>query len=249
MSVPLDDVVAFLDGKLETEKFDEEASNGLVLRSSERVSRVACAVNTSFHAIARAKFTDCDLLIVHHRTWPAIDLELAPQKLDRLKDNGISLYGAHSALDGAAGFGNPDLLAASLGVIVQERFLPYHRGMAGIVGRHDRTFAQLAERMRDILGVPIEAWENVPSCRRVAIATGGAGYTTMLEEARQHGADTYVTGEGSMYTKLYARERGINLIFGSHWATETLGVKALASQLEERFGLPWVFIAEQEDIR
>ena len=94
MSVPLDDIVAFLDGKLETHRFDEEASNGLVLRSSEAVSRVACAVNTSFHAIARAKFTDSDLLIVHHRTWPEIDLDLAPQKLDRLKDNGISLYGA-----------------------------------------------------------------------------------------------------------------------------------------------------------
>ena len=249
MSVPLDDVVAFLDGKLEVHRFDEVASNGLVLRASETVSRVAAAVNTSFHAMARAKFADADLLIVHHRTWPEIDLELAPQKLDRLKDNGISLYGAHSALDGASGFGNPDLLAAALGVIVQERFLPYHGGMAGVVGRHDRTFAQLCERMRDALGEPIEAWENAPTCRRIAIATGGAGSTTMLESARQHGADTYVTGEGSMYTKLYARERGINLIFGSHWATETLGVKSLASQLEERFGLPWVFIAEQDDIR
>ena len=249
MSVPLDDVVAFLDAKLETHKFDEEGSNGLVLRSKETVSRVAAAVNTSFHAITRAKFADADLLLVHHRTWSHIDLDLEPQKLDRLKDNGISLYGAHSALDGAAGFGNPDLLAASLGVIVQERFLPYHGGMAGIVGRHDRTFAQLAERMRDVLGVPIEAWENARTCKRVAIATGGAGNTSMLEEARQHGADTYVTGEGSMYTKLYARERGINLIFGTHWATETLGVKALASQLEEHFKLPWIFIPEQDDIR
>ena len=249
MSVPLDDVVAFLDAKLETHKFDEEGSNGLILRASETVSRVAAAVNTSFHAITRAKFADADLLVVHHRSWPHIDLELAPQKLDRLKDNGISLYGAHSALDGAPGFGNPDLLAASLGVIVQERFLPYHGGMAGIVGRHDRTFAQLAERMRDVLGVQIEVWENAPTCKRVAIATGGAGYTNMLEDARQHGADTYVTGEGSMYTKLYARERGINLIFGTHWATETFGVKALASQLEDRFKLPWVFIPEQDDIR
>ena len=249
MSVPLDDVVAFLDGTLETHKFDEEASNGLVLRSSETVSRVACAVNTSFHAIARAKFTAADLLVVHHRTWPSIDLELAPQKLDRLKDNGISLCGAHSALDGASGFGNADLLAAALGVSVDQRFLPYHGGLAGIVGRHDRTFAQLADRLRDVLGVPVEAWENAATCQRVAIATGGAGYTNMLEEARQHGADTYLTGEGSMYTKLYARERGINLLFGSHWATETLGVKALASQLEEHFGLPWVFIAEQDDIR
>ncbi len=249
MSVPLDDVVAFLDVKLEVHLFDEIASNGLVLGASDTVSRVAAAVNTSFHAISRAKFADADLLLVHHRSWPAIDLELAPQKLDRLKDNGISLYGAHSALDGASGFGNPDLLAAALGVIVDERFLPYHGGLAGVVGRHGRTFAQLSERMRDVLGEPIEAWENTPTCKRIAIATGGAGNTSLLEEARQHGADTYVTGEGSMYTKLYARERGINLIFGSHWATETLGVKALASQLEERFGLSWVFIAEQDDIR
>ena len=249
MIVRLDDVVAFLDAKLEVQKFDEVASNGLVLRAAETVSRVAVAVNTSFHAIARAKFTDADLLIVHHRTWPEIDLDLAPQKLDRLNDNGISLYGAHSALDAAVGFGNSDLLAAALDVAVQERFLPYHGGEAGIVGRHDRTFAQLCDRMRDVLGVPIEAWENAPACTRVAIATGGAGLTTMIEAARQRGADTYVTGEGSMYTKLYARERGVNLIFGSHWATETLGVKALASQLEDRFGLPWVFIAEQDDIR
>jgi dinuclear metal center YbgI/SA1388 family protein len=249
VTVPLDDVVAFLDGKLETHRFDEEASNGLLLRASLTVSRVAAAVNTSFHAIARAKFTDSDLLIVHHPAWPHIDLELAPQKLDRLKDNGISLYGAHSALDGAAGFGNPDLLAAALGVIVQERFLPYHGGMAGILGRHDRTFAQLTERTRDALGVPIEAWENVPTCKRVAIITGGGHMTAWVEDARQHGADTYITGDVTMFTKLYARERGINLIAGTHWATETLGVKALASQLEERFGLPWVFIAEQDDIR
>jgi len=249
VSVPLDDVVAFLDGKLETHKFDEEASNGLLLRSSGTVSRVAAAVSTSFHAITRAKFADADLLVVHHPSWPHIDLDLAPQKLDRLKDNGISLYGAHSALDGAPGFGNPDLLGAALGVIVQERFLPYHGGMAGIVGRHDRTFAQLAERMRDVLGVQIEAWENAPTCQRVAIITGGGHMTAWVEDARQHGADTYVTGEVTMFTKLYARERGVNLIAGTHWATETLGVKALASQLEERFKLPWIFIPEQDDIR
>ena len=249
MSVRLDDVVAFLDGKLEVSKFDEEASNGLLLRASETVSRVAAAVNTSFHAITRAKFSDADLLLVHHAAWPHIDLALAPQKLDRLKDNGISLYGAHSALDGAPGFGNPDLLAAALGVTVEERFLPYHGGMAGVIGRHDGTFAALHERARDVLGVPIEAWENVPTSRRVAIITGGGHMTAWVEDARQRGADTYVTGDVTMYTKLYCRERGVNLIAGTHWATETFGVKALAVQLQERFGLPWMFIPEQDDIR
>jgi len=88
-----------------------------------------------------------------------------------LTDNGISRYGARSALDGAAGFGNPDLLAAALGVTVHERFLPYHGGMAGIVGRHDRTFAQLAERMRDALGVPIDFGLMAVTFILAAIAT------------------------------------------------------------------------------
>ncbi|HVR87998.1 MAG TPA: hypothetical protein VHG53_00455 [Candidatus Limnocylindria bacterium] len=39
------------------------------------------------------------------------------------------------------------MLAAALGVTLQERFLPYHGGLAGDVGRHERTFAQLCERM------------------------------------------------------------------------------------------------------
>lgn len=70
MTVPLDDVVAFLDARLETHRFDEEGANGLILRGGDTVSRVACGVNRSFHTIARAKFTEADLLVVHHRPWP-----------------------------------------------------------------------------------------------------------------------------------------------------------------------------------
>ena len=50
----------------------------------------------------------------------------------------------------------------------------------------------------------------------------------MLEEARSLGCDTYLTGEGSMYTKLYAREAGLNLIFGTHYATEKPGPMAIS---------------------
>ena len=70
----------------------------------------------------------------------------------------------------------------------------------------------------------------------------------MVEEARSLGCDTYLTGEGSMYTKLYAREAGINLIFGTHYATESPGPKALAEHLAGHFGLPWSFIKEDLDI-
>jgi putative NIF3 family GTP cyclohydrolase 1 type 2 len=35
----------------------------------------------------------------------------------------------------------------------------------------------------------------------------------------------------------------VNLYLGGHYATEVWGVKALAAYVEERFGLPWSFLA------
>jgi putative NIF3 family GTP cyclohydrolase 1 type 2 len=36
-------------------------------------------------------------------------------------------------------------------------------------------------------------------------------------------------------------EFGVNLIYAGHYATEQLGVKALAERVSEEFGLPWEF--------
>ena len=62
------------------------------------------------------------------------------------------------------------------------------------------------------------------------------------------GADTYVTGEITMYTRMYAKERKINLVAGSHYATETFGVRALAQLVEARFGIAWTFVPESSDV-
>ncbi|MGH2796828.1 MAG: Nif3-like dinuclear metal center hexameric protein [Thermoleophilaceae bacterium] len=160
MSVPLDEVVSFLDERLRVSTFDEAESNGLIVRGSNAVTRVAAAVNTSFHAISEAKNAGADLLLVHHRSWPEIDLELVTQKRDRLLANGMSQYCAHSALDAAPGISNGDGLARAIGVTVRERFLEYHGGLAGVIGTVDGTFARLVDRLRAVLGVPVEAWQN-----------------------------------------------------------------------------------------
>ena len=39
-----------------------------------------------------------------------------------------------------------------------------------------------------------------------------------------------------------ARERNLNVLFAGHYATETLGVRALGDHLAERFGLETVFL-------
>lgn len=246
----LADVVRALDERLEVARYTEPDSNGLVVRGGERVRRVAASVNTSFHVIERAAYVQADLLLVHHRSWPEIDLEaLVAEKHRRLTEAGISLYCAHSSLDGAEGIGNADRLAAATGLAVERRFAEYHGGRAGVIARaRGGTLRDFVDRLRDVLDVEIQWWENAPRFERVAIITGAGYLTTMIEEAIGLGADTFVTGEGTMYTKLYARERGINLVFGTHYATERLGVQSLAAMLEERFGLPWNFIPEQDGI-
>ena len=246
--VHLDDVVRFLDERLEVAKYDEEESNGLILWASDVVTSVAAAVNTSFHAISRAKSAQADLLIVHHRSWPFIDLELVEEKHRRLRDNGLSLYCAHSALDGASGVSNGDGLAQATGVTVRERFLAYHGGFAGVIGTTAGTFHEYVDRLRSALGTIVEAHEYADRFGTVAIATGGAPFTSFVQEAAARGADTYVTGEINLYTRMYAKERRINLVAGSHYATETFGVRALAQLVEDRFGIAWTFVPESPDV-
>ena len=203
--VRLDNVVKFLDERLQVSKFDEVESNGLIVRASDVVTSVAAAVSTSFHAISRAKSAQADLLIVHHRSWPEIDLKLVEEKHTRL-------------------------------------------GMAGVIGTTSGTFQQFVDRLRSALGTLVEAHENSERFGVVAIASGGAPYTTYVQEAAARGADTYVTGEIMMYARMYAKERKINVVTGSHYSTETFGVRALAQLVEARFGIAWTFVPESSDV-
>ena len=61
-------------------------------------------------------------------------------------------------------------------------------------------------------------------------------------------AQAYVTGEITMYTRMYAKERKINLVAGTHYATETFGARALAQLVEARFGIAWTFVPESPDV-
>jgi putative NIF3 family GTP cyclohydrolase 1 type 2 len=64
----------------------------------------------------------------------------------------------------------------------------------------------------------------------------------MIEQARDAGIDTFLTGEGTHHTHFDAEEWEINVIYGGHYATEAFGVKALAAQVEQEFGIPWEFL-------
>lgn len=63
----------------------------------------------------------------------------------------------------------------------------------------------------------------------------------MIAAAAAAGLDTFITGEGAHHTYFDAMELGLNVIYAGHYATETLGVQAMASHLADQFDLEWDF--------
>jgi putative NIF3 family GTP cyclohydrolase 1 type 2 len=234
------EIAAWLDAELGAEQYRaEEPENGLVVDAGRPVLRVASAVNTTFETIAEASAAGADLLIVHHPSWPYIDLGLHQRKLDAVVAAGMSLYGAHASLDCAE-----DGTGLALARLLGGRFAEYQGGLAGIHGRFAGGWDALIRVVSHRLGVTPEAHENAATCEQVGIVTGGGGMTSWLEEARAAGCDTYLTGEGSMYTRLFAREAGINLILAGHVATEAPGIHALRVRTSAQFELPGVALPE-----
>ncbi len=56
------------------------------------------------------------------------------------------------------------------------------------------------------------------------------------------GYDLFLTGEPEEPSLHLARELGITFVAAGHYATERLGVQALAARLAERFGVEWEFV-------
>lgn len=56
------------------------------------------------------------------------------------------------------------------------------------------------------------------------------------------GCDLFITGETSHAHFYEALNSGINVIYGGHYTTETVGVQALGRHLQERFDLEFEFV-------
>jgi len=56
------------------------------------------------------------------------------------------------------------------------------------------------------------------------------------------GCDTFLTGETSHADFYTAQNLRLNVIYGGHYTTETVGVQALGAQLQERFGIVFEFV-------
>jgi putative NIF3 family GTP cyclohydrolase 1 type 2 len=76
--------------------------------------------------------------------------------------------------------------------------------------------------------------------KNIGVVSGG-GWSAIYD-AEKLGIDTLLVGEPSHSAYTLAEEMKVNLIFAGHYATETLGVRAVGDMLQRKFGLLTEFI-------
>lgn len=226
------------------------AVNGLQLENRSSIRGIAAAVDFSTRAIHGVIEKGANLLIVHHGMfWGGVSPFTGPsyRTLRMLMENDIAVYSSHLPLDRHPTLGNNALLAAELGLTPTGSFARFQDVFIGVSGESDLETASLVTRARDFAKSYGEIRTSViPSGQRTrkwGICTGAGASAETLSEASAAGIDTLIVGEGSHWTAIHAEEHGLAIIYAGHYATETLGVSALARHLADRYELPWSFIA------
>jgi dinuclear metal center YbgI/SA1388 family protein len=222
----------------------EGAWNGLQVENRGRVSQVAAAVDARRATIEAAREAKADLLLVHHGLFWGDSVPWTGsryQLLRSLLDHDLAVYSMHLPLDEHPRLGNNILLCRALRLRQPRPFFTAKGRKIGFQCTATLDRDDLAGRLAAVTGcAPLILPGGPRVCRRIGVVSGGAG--AELRQAAAEGVDTFITGEGPHWTHAAADDLGLNVMYGGHYATETLGVKALAAQVARRFGLPWVFL-------
>jgi dinuclear metal center YbgI/SA1388 family protein len=237
-----DEILDYAAELLDLDSFSDYGPQGMQVVGAETVTKVVCAVSASLELFERAAERGAQLVIVHHglfwdREPRVVDVRMR-RRLEALFASDLTVAAYHLALDAHPQVGNNSLLAQELGVAVEAAFAGI--GVGGRLAKAEPLETFLGRVRSQIAPEPLVFAEGPDPLARVAILSGDGG--RYLADAAAEGYDLYLTGEAAEPSLHTARELGITLVAAGHYATERLGVQALAARLAERFDLEWEFV-------
>ncbi|MCD6139339.1 MAG: Nif3-like dinuclear metal center hexameric protein, partial [Thermococcus sp.] len=156
----------------------------------------------------------------------------------------LNLYAAHLPLDLHPEVGNNAQLLKLLELEPREPFGSYNGLNIGYISEFDepKPLPLVAQILVEKLKTDyVKAYEfGVEEIRRVGVVSGRGGFA--IPEAIEKGVNLFITGEFLHDDYHTAKEGRLSVIAAGHYASETLGVKALMPVLREKFGVKTVFI-------
>ncbi|MFX1481154.1 MAG: Nif3-like dinuclear metal center hexameric protein, partial [Promethearchaeota archaeon] len=166
--------------------------------------------------------------------------------------NKISIYTIHVPLDKNGEYSTGTNLARVLEIAIEGEFYEYFGVMVGVYGKTDLNRPEeLADKLSSVIGHKSKLWKYGSDeiiNNRVAVAGGGGNNLEGIEEIVELGINTYVTGvtvlnNFSRPVHEFEKEKGINLIGGTHYSTEKFACIAICKYFNN-FGLSCEFIED-----
>ena len=246
-------ITDFLNKTLRVRKIKDSSMNGLQVRSRKtgEIQKVGFAVDACISSFEKAKKLGVDLLVVHHGIkWrPQKDRDLENKRAAYLTKNNIALYAAHLPLDLHEEYGNNMQLCRLLDVQGPRKFGKYHGikiGYAGIF-RKATSLDAAASVISEALNVDCRVFRfGKDRIRSIGIISGGGG--SILKDAVTEKLDCFLVGEIDLAVYNAAKEYGMNLLVAGHYATETVGVRALMPLIKNVFGVETIFISDPKEL-
>lgn len=253
MTIQLAELALHLDALLEVIRIPDypNALNGVQCAHRGPVRAIASTVDVSERSIRRAAQAGANVLLVHHGLfWGGLQrvTEFRYERLRLLFEHDMAVYSAHLPLDVHPKFGNSRLLADLLSLDVTGGFAHFQGFPCGVQGTANVMTVDLVRSVAAFSSTHSGAAiaSDAPPKRRTlrwAICSGAGASEITLAEATSAGIDTLIVGEGPHWTAVDAPERGLVIIYAGHYATETLGVRAVGDHVAQAFGIPHHTIA------
>lgn len=216
-----------------SEPWDNDGVDVIPVKNME-VTRVLCALDCTSVAIETAKKLGCNVIVTHHPLVfkPLGEISYTDSVGKRVIEcikNDIAVISFHTRLDIVEN-GVNDVLASILGLENIESFIPY--GRIGDVEK--QSFSEFANHVAKVLTLDVNAIPMVKASEtvsRVAVVSGSG--KDEINAVLDAGADTFVTGEVMHNHMIDCKELGLNLICGTHYATERIIVPFLADMVRK----------------
>lgn len=240
------DLVTYLDTYLQIDTIKDYGPQGLQIEGREEVKRIVGLVDAHQPCVEAAIAQNADLMLVHHGIFWGSAKPVRGGYGTLLRtfiQADLNLYAAHLALDAHREVGNNAELARRLGLEV----IDWWGSANGVqlaalaVSHHGVKLDYLVDRFEQNVGPTKLVQAHGPrNIYKVGILSGFGAKE--IEAAAALGCDLYITGETSHAQYYDAQNVGINLIYGGHYTTETVGVQALGKHLQEQFDVEFTFV-------
>ncbi|MGD9129108.1 MAG: Nif3-like dinuclear metal center hexameric protein [Candidatus Woesebacteria bacterium] len=220
-------------------EIDTKLPNGLQVPGRKEIKKIVTGVSISAELIKQAIKKKADTIIVHHALNLALPYNiLLPYQQKRLKlllENNLNLFGFHYCLDADSKIGNNAVMAK----LLKAKIVDSYFDTWGFVGELSKaaSIQSLADKVKKICDHDVFVINaSKGKVKRLGIVSGG-GIPDLkdLAEIREKQVELHITGEIKESSLHQFLESGISYFAGGHYATETLGIKALTKKIKKDF--------------